>query len=229
MPKTDQTAILIFSRTARQESMVKRLVANRAGNNQLTQELIRHTLATCSGTSIPLRTCYSTKQSGHSFGERLGNAIEAVFAEGFSNVIVVGNDSPGLTAAHLLKAKEQVESGILSLGPSNDGGTYLIGLRQQDYQRSQFLSLAWEQPQLQASFKAYANSVGATVAWLQRLHDIDSAKDLRIALLEINPAYLIYALISAFSALQSYVRVSRTLAVPVFWNSPSLAFRGPPC
>lgn len=63
-------------------------------------------------------------------GERMVHAAIQALASDPSWVIVVGSDSPGLPSSHLLQAVHLLQNGADSvLGPADDGGYYLLGLR----------------------------------------------------------------------------------------------------
>jgi rSAM/selenodomain-associated transferase 1 len=71
-------------------------------------------------------------QGDGDLGERMKRAFAEAFEEGCKSVIAVGTDCPGLTSGLMEYALNLVsvldEDGVL-LGPSRDGGYYLIGLR----------------------------------------------------------------------------------------------------
>jgi 2-phospho-L-lactate guanylyltransferase (CobY/MobA/RfbA family) len=68
-------------------------------------------------------------QRGRGFGERLKNALEDARAAGYAEIVVVPGDVPGISAAHLDAAFRALEAQDTVLGPSPDGGVWLIGLR----------------------------------------------------------------------------------------------------
>jgi len=70
------------------------------------------------------------RQRGRGFAERLRNAFEDVGTLGYEQVVVVPGDVPGLGQAQLRQAFRHLEEeGGFVLGPSPDGGVYLIGCR----------------------------------------------------------------------------------------------------
>ncbi len=68
-------------------------------------------------------------QKGADLGERMKNAFEWGFSRGFQKVILLGSDSPTLPSGFIQEAVDRLESFPLVLGPSVDGGYYLIGSR----------------------------------------------------------------------------------------------------
>src|SRR6185369_13268878 len=75
------------------------------------------------------RLVVADAQRGASFAERLGNAVRDAAAIGFSEIVAVPCDVPALSAGELAAAFDALASGETPLGPSPDGGVYLIGMR----------------------------------------------------------------------------------------------------
>jgi rSAM/selenodomain-associated transferase 1 len=67
-------------------------------------------------------------QEGKDLGERLSHATRKVFAEHAGPAVIVGSDLPTLTPDLLQTAFEHLKARPVVLGPSVDGGYYLIGL-----------------------------------------------------------------------------------------------------
>jgi hypothetical protein len=169
------TAILLFSRNPKEEVATKKFTFRRS--QEAVGVLLKHSLRQARKTKLPLFTCYSPQQCGNTFGERLANALEDVFKSGYNNVLIIGNDSPGLSAGLLQKANRTLLSGQLVLGPAMDGGVYLIGINRAAYDRHQFLNLLWETPDLQASWRRYISEKSLALTRLCSLNDIDTAAD----------------------------------------------------
>lgn len=70
-------------------------------------------------------------QRGHQFGERLHSAAEDLFSVGFESVCLINSDSPTVPADFFSQATRiLVQSNErIVIGPSDDGGYYLIGLK----------------------------------------------------------------------------------------------------
>ena len=70
-------------------------------------------------------------QRGESFGDKLFHAFEELFGEGFDSVVIIDADSPTLPRAYLTDAFDELArpGERMVLGPAEDGGYYLIGLR----------------------------------------------------------------------------------------------------
>lgn len=87
-------------------------------------------------------------QEGRDLGERMLNAFLWGLQNGFEKVVIIGCDSPTLPAAFIQEAFEKLSNTDLVVGPSLDGGYYLIGAGQMADEKQQalptlFTSLAW--------------------------------------------------------------------------------------
>ena len=65
-------------------------------------------------------------QEGEDLGEKMFNAFQARFNDGYERVVIIGSDSPSLPVAYIEQALNSDKD--LTIGPSTDGGYYLIGM-----------------------------------------------------------------------------------------------------
>jgi len=70
-----------------------------------------------------------TKQNGRDLGERMQNAITDFLDDSNKKVVIIGCDSPTLPKEYIEKAFNVLNKKSLVIGPSCDGGYYLIGVR----------------------------------------------------------------------------------------------------
>ena len=68
-------------------------------------------------------------QTGEGLGERMHAALARVLALEYESCVLIGSDLPELTADHLLAAFRALEGADVTLGPTADGGYYLVGLK----------------------------------------------------------------------------------------------------
>src|SRR3989440_8426738 len=70
-------------------------------------------------------------QRGNGFGERLTNAADDLLHVGFESCCLINSDSPTATAEAFREAVTQLQDADdrIVLGPSDDGGYYLVGMR----------------------------------------------------------------------------------------------------
>ncbi len=69
------------------------------------------------------------RQMGQGLGVRMYRAFKACAKQGFDKMIIIGTDCLSLTKKDIQKAFEKLEQYDCVLGPSKDGGYYLIGLK----------------------------------------------------------------------------------------------------
>lgn len=206
--KQRDTAILIFANTSAEE--VKRKKITNGCN--LFEYLNQKTLLETKKTGLDVIFHSEEHQKGNSFGERFSNAIADVFSKGYKHVITLGNDTPDLKLQHLAIAKEHLKNETLTIGPSLDGGTYLITLSKKEFNKEEFAQLPWQTSKLFVSLQEYLQINGKKTKQLKRLKDVDSVADLQSLLTrykQIAPFLkelilnLIYSIKKAFSLLVS--------------------------
>ncbi len=122
-------------------------------------------------------------QRGADLGERERAIFEDLFGDGFSPVVVMGSDLPGLPPARIREALARLAAGpdAVVLGPSADGGYYLIGLarpRAGDPTPDLFTGIRWSSPWTRADTVAAAETRGLRVELLDSWRDVDDAADL---------------------------------------------------
>jgi hypothetical protein len=143
------TAIIFFSRSAKAELKHKTFCGSNAFvNRSVAGALYSRSLQEVKRAGLPWFVFDEHNQAGRSFGERLSNAFSEVFAMGFTAAIAVGSDSPGLEASHIQQAAILLEGNAMVAGPTQAGGSYLLGLQQQDFQPTTFAALPWQSPKL---------------------------------------------------------------------------------
>ncbi len=115
-------------------------------------------------------------QSEGDLGERMQCALEAALARGARQAILVGTDVPGMNAEHIARAFDALADADLVLGPSKDGGYWLVGCRRPV---AVFDGTDWGSERVLAQTLASAERLGLSVALLPPLNDMDTPEDLR--------------------------------------------------
>jgi rSAM/selenodomain-associated transferase 1 len=117
-------------------------------------------------------------QQGCDLGARMADCFAQLFACGYTRVLLTGSDLPTLPAAVFHQALERLNTPAtdMVLGPSEDGGYYLIGLR--TLYPALFDDMAWSTPQVFADTVQRAEHLGLHIALLPRWYDIDTPADL---------------------------------------------------
>jgi uncharacterized protein len=113
-------------------------------------------------------------QRGGDLGARMAGCIAAGLAAGAPAVILIGTDAPHVGAEQIRRAVGLLGEGAhdVVLGPSEDGGYYLIGLRQ--LHRELFDSMAWSTESVLSETIARCRSLQLRVAQLTPCYDVDT-------------------------------------------------------
>lgn len=170
-----KTAVLVFARSSKEETEYKSIY----NGAQLFDALTKRTLETASRTQLPYFHFSEEQQIGNTFGERFTSAIQTVFEKGYEQIITIGNDTPQLKTSHILEAEKQLNSNKLVLGPSTDGGFYLMGLHKSQFDPYDFQQLAWQTSNLSEQLLDFINQGNAEVFKLGILSDIDGQEDVK--------------------------------------------------
>eukprot|EP00850_Spirogloea_muscicola_P000374 SM000001S04776 [mRNA] locus=s1:2088751:2089645:- [translate_table: standard] len=107
-------------------------------------------------------------------------ALQEVFQGGASSAIVIGTDVPDLNEHIMMSAFSALEVHQVVFGPAEDGGYYLLGIRQP--YAALFEGIPWSSPDVLQCSLVVAAGAGLRVAplcTLPTLADIDTADDLR--------------------------------------------------
>jgi glycosyltransferase A (GT-A) superfamily protein (DUF2064 family) len=107
----------------------------------------------------------------------MDHAIQTSFSQGFKNVILIGTDIPLLQPSVVQAAQDQLIDHDVVLGPTYDGGYYLIGLRHP--QAELFTDLPWSTDQVYSLTRTKAKTLGLSVGDLQLERDLDTLDDLQ--------------------------------------------------
>ena len=70
-------------------------------------------------------------QKGDNRGERMQNAFKHSFHQGSTRTVIIGTDSPTLPLSYIQNAFDVLKEVPVTIGPTFDGGYYLIGLSEQ--------------------------------------------------------------------------------------------------
>ena len=118
---------------------------------------------------------FSLQEPGD-LGERMHTAFLAAFQSNATRMVLIGTDIPDLRPDHLTQAFDALEENDLVLGPSIDGGYWLIGLRKP---ADLFAGINWGTREVLQKTIALANRHGLRTHMLDPLRDLDTPDDLR--------------------------------------------------
>jgi uncharacterized protein len=127
--------------------------------------------------SLPRQVQWS-KQQGDDLGERLNSVIAHAASSGFSPIIILGADSPTLPPSYIETARDALAAGETDvvLGPTTDGGYYLVGLRKTV--PNLFHNVAWSTARTFAGTEENTAKLGLRLLTLPHWYDVDTFADL---------------------------------------------------
>lgn len=117
-------------------------------------------------------------QRGEDLGARIESAASNAFARGHGPVVIVGTDSPTLPPSFIERAVASLSAREtdVALGPTEDGGYYLVGLRQPF--DGLFNNVEWSTSRVYRQTADNASRPGLRVLELPRWYDVDTHADL---------------------------------------------------
>jgi len=144
--------LIIFTRNA-ELGKVKTRLAKTIGDRaalKIYTFLLQHTFSITKNLPVVKQVHYSvevrnkdiwdndiytkTMQFGEGLGERMEFAFQKGFKQGFENIILIGSDMFDLSQDDLDAAFKALKNHNFVLGPAEDGGYYLIGMKKMESQ-----------------------------------------------------------------------------------------------
>ena len=170
--KVQKIAFLLFTRTRDEECLHKPFLLEKGSVGVLHDIESRIEKAALS-LQVPVIHINGSHQRGKNFHERLCNAFEFVFNAGYDAVIAIGNDTPRLSKHHLSEAMRWMRDGGMVIGPSKDGGIYLLGVDAFHFNCLRKASIPWLTKNVYRSLA----QLFSTVKTLSPLSDLDDITD----------------------------------------------------
>jgi len=117
-------------------------------------------------------------QTGPDLGARMETAFSRAFQEGSRRAILIGTDVPEFTTDHLVCAYEALNRCDLVIGPSTDGGYWLLGAKR--LHPFLFRGIQWGTDTVLQSTLGLARKGGLRTFKLEPLSDVDRPADLEV-------------------------------------------------
>ena len=117
-------------------------------------------------------------QADGDIGNKMAHAFKSIFARGVDRAVLVGTDIPELNPEHLDQAGTILERADAVIGPSLDGGYYLIGMNRSVFSVNFFSGISWSTPHVLDETLSVFRQHGITFELLQPLNDVDTPDDL---------------------------------------------------
>ncbi|MGA7117298.1 MAG: TIGR04282 family arsenosugar biosynthesis glycosyltransferase [Hyphomicrobium sp.] len=114
------------------------------------------------------------RQGTGDLGQRLQNVFDDVPR---GPVVVIGSDVPGISQVDIAQAFRVLEGHEAVIGPSPDGGYWLIGLRRRPRRMTPFRNIRWSTHEARSG--TMSNLAGSRVCLVREMPDIDNGNDWR--------------------------------------------------
>ena len=169
---------------------------------------VQDILATLQDTRLPTVILYSPSQDQSRFRVWLGNSVEYipqhgkdlgarllhgfqdVFTRGYNKVMAVASDCPDLPKEILLKAADALTHNDVVIGPSPDGGYYLLGFQVDKMLPAVFHDIAWSTESVYCDTMKKIKEARLRYHVLPPWYDVDTIQDLH-RLLETPPPHFV--------------------------------------
>ena len=124
-------------------------------------------------------------QEGKDLGEKMNHALNLALSMGYEKCILTGSDLPLMNKAHLQSGFEALEQADVTLGPTSDGGYYLVGVKEE----SPFLfeKQTYGYGNVFENTLAAAKAAGKTCCPALPCDDVDTPDDLKDLMNKLNP------------------------------------------
>lgn len=160
---------------------------------QIYKKLLKKTIYVAEKTDVRRQVWYSSYidyedgiasdtfekylQTGSNLGERMKNSFQQLFEEGVDRAVIIGSDCPSLNVRIVENAFDRLEENDLVIGPSEDGGYYLLGMNR--FFETLFEDIEWSTESVLESTIQKAKLKELKVYQLPVLNDIDNIEDLK--------------------------------------------------
>ena len=115
------------------------------------------------------------RQRGEDLGQRMFHALASALADGADRAILIGTDCPLMSAAYVAQAEAALDTADVVVGPAEDGGYVLIGLKRAE--PALFRGIDWGTDQVLEQTLGAASQAHCSIAMLATLWDVDRPED----------------------------------------------------
>jgi hypothetical protein len=116
-------------------------------------------------------------QTGKDLGERMKNAFNLLFESSFQKVAIIGSDFPHISFELIEEAFAKLDDSDCVLGPTEDGGYYLIAIKKT--YNVLFQRIDWSTSKVYEQTKSQAKKYGITIDNLDIHYDVDTIIELK--------------------------------------------------
>lgn len=125
------------------------------------------------------------EQEGDGLGERMQRAFKDTLRAGYGRAIVMGSDHPTLPLSFLRQADRALRTPqSVCLGPTEDGGFYLLGMSA--FYPQLFEDMSYSHSRVFRDTLTRVERTDATLTILPQWYDVDTPRDLRRMLVDLE-------------------------------------------
>lgn len=191
----DKNLLLIFVKNPEKGSVKTRL-AETVGDEKACQtyrKLLDYTIEVAGQVKAKKQIWYSSfiddsdglggagfekkLQQGSNLGERMAGAFKQGVEEGFKKILIIGSDCPGISAEIIENGFDRLNQYDVVIGPSEDGGYYLIGSK--EFIPQIFIKIPWSTENVFPETIRILQNKSLSYSQLPALNDIDTEEDLK--------------------------------------------------
>ena len=190
----NKNAILLFTKNP-ELGKVKTRLAKTIGNEralEIYKKLLTHTQSIASPIDADKFVFYSDTinetdqwsaadyykklQFNGDLGQRMAAAFQEAFSLGYQSICIIGSDCYELTSAIISEAFSKLSDHDVVIGPTHDGGYYLLGMKL--LYKPLFLNKSWSTDTVFSDTINDFDTLSLTSYRLIKLSDVDEEKDL---------------------------------------------------
>ncbi len=119
------------------------------------------------------------QQKGKDLGIKMKNAFIDVFKSNYNKVIIIGSDMPNISNKIFINSFNNLDSNDAVIGPSFDGGYYLLGFNKETFLYKIFYNIKWSSSLVFNSTIDIFKKNNYKVSILNLMNDIDTISDLK--------------------------------------------------
>lgn len=124
-------------------------------------------------------------QKGRGLGNRMATAFAETFVQGYERAVIIGTDHPTLPVSFVEEAFRQIEDPYsITIGPSEDGGYYLLGMN--EFYPQLFRDMTYSHDQVFNETVSRAGQTSASLNVLPVWYDVDTPDTLQKLLLDLE-------------------------------------------
>ena len=126
------------------------------------------------------------QQTGSNLGEKMNNAMQEIFYNGYNRVVLIGSDIPSLRHENIKRAFDSLNNSDVVIAPSKDGGYWLIGMRKFFPEVFNISESKWGNSSVLDSTIMKLKDSGISYNFADILQDLDTPEDIKIFMGEFS-------------------------------------------